>query len=250
MFVAASSRCFPELSLEAAMQRLVDLEYSTTELMVHEEGGHLKPSAVMADLDAAFARCRETHRVTICALSVEPATEDEDLYYRQFAACCKLAKALKVVTVTVRSSELGTPFNAEIERLAHLVKLASAEGVRVGLLTEGNRMSQDPDTVRVMCQNAEGLGVTLDPSHYICGPAAGASFDPLLDKVYHVRLRDTSKDQLQVRIGQGEVEYGRLINQLTRVGYDRALCVDVTPMEDVDHMAEMRKLRLLLESLL
>ena len=31
--------------------------------------------------------------------------------------------------------------------------------------------------------------------------------------VVHVHLRDTSREQLQVRIGQGEVEYGRLITQ-------------------------------------
>ena len=68
--------------------------------------------------------------------------------------------------------------------------------------------------------------------------------------VYHVRLRDTSKDQLQVRVGQGEVEYGRLINQLNKVGYDRALCVDILPMADADQFAELRKMRLLLESLL
>lgn len=68
--------------------------------------------------------------------------------------------------------------------------------------------------------------------------------------VYHVRLRDTSKDQLQVRVGQGDVEYGRLINQLTKYQYNRALAVDITPMPEVDQMAELRKMRLLLESLL
>jgi hypothetical protein len=33
-------------------------------------------------------------------------------------------------------------------------------------------------------------------------------------------------------------------------GYQRALSVSITEMDDVDHMAEMRKMRLLLESLL
>ena len=67
--------------------------------------------------------------------------------------------------------------------------------------------------------------------------------------VYHVRLRDTNKDELQVRVGQGEVEYGRLINQLNKVGYDRGLCVDIVKSPDADHFGEMRKMRLLLESL-
>jgi len=73
-----------------------------------------------------------------------------------------------------------------------------------------------------------------------------------LKYVVHVQLRDTSKTALQVRVGQGEVEYGRLITQLGKHKYNRALCVDIVDIPDsgVDHMAEMRKLRLLLESLL
>jgi sugar phosphate isomerase/epimerase len=68
--------------------------------------------------------------------------------------------------------------------------------------------------------------------------------------VFHVHLRDSKKDQIQVRVGQGEIEYGRLITQLQRAGYDRALSVDIFPMEDLDSRQELRKLRLLLESLL
>ena len=131
-----------------------------------------------------------------------------------------------------------------------MAAIASAEGVRIGLLTEVGRMTQDPATAVVLCDSVKGLGLTLDPSHYICGPHAGRSFEQVMKYVYHVRLRDTSKDQMQVRIGQGEVEYGRLINQLNKVHYDRALCVDFGAMPGVDHAAEMRKMRLLLESLL
>ena len=95
-----------------------------------------------------------------------------------------------------------------------------------------------------------GLGITLDPSHYIYGPHSGVEYEQVMKHVYHVRLRDTTKDQLQVRVGQGEVEYGRLVNQLHKVRYDRALCVDIQPTPDVDQLTEMRKIRLLLESLL
>jgi len=249
VFVAASTRCFPELSLNAALLQLVELEYSAVEIMVHETGGHLKPSEVLADTDRAVQLCRQTHRLTPVALSVDIAAPEPD-YYHQFAACCRLAKAIKVVTVTVRSAELGTPFNAEVERLRMLVALASREGVRVGLLTEVGRMTETPETAVVMCDSVKGLGITLDPSHYVYGPHAGVDFEQLMKHVYHVRLRDTSKDQLQVRVGQGEVEYGRLVNQLHKVRYDRALCVDIPPLAEVDQLTEMRKMRLLLESLL
>jgi sugar phosphate isomerase/epimerase len=231
------------------MLQLVELEYVSVEIMIHETGGHLKPSEVLADTERCVMHCRQTHRLTPVALSVEIEAPEPE-YYHQFAACCRLAKAIKVVTITVRSSELGTPFNAEVERLRALVALASREGIRVGLLTEVGRMSETPETAVVMCDSVKGLGLTLDPSHYTYGPHAGANYEPALKHVYHVRLRDTTKDQLQVRIGQGEIEYGRLVNQLHKVRYDRALCVDMEPMPDVDQLTEMRKMRLLLESLL
>ncbi len=250
MFVAASSRCFSHLPLSVALERLVDLEYTHVEIMVHETGGHLKPSEVLADLDRVTEICRRTYRLTPIAYSVDIETPDEPLYYRQFAACCKLAKATKVVAIVVRAAELGTPFNAEVERLRQLVAIAATEGCRVGLCTEVGCMTQDPDTAVVLCDNVKGLALTLDPSHYICGPHAGGSFDQVMKYVCHLRLRDTKRNELQVRVGQGEVEYGRLVNQLNKVHYQRALCVDIAPLPDVDQHAEMRKMRLLLESLL
>jgi hypothetical protein len=53
-----------------------------------------------------------------------------------------------------------------------------------------------------------------------------------------------------VRIGQGNVEYGKLVAQLQRVGYARALCAHMPPLEGVDQLAELRKMRLTLETYL
>ncbi|MEX0978401.1 MAG: sugar phosphate isomerase/epimerase, partial [Pirellulales bacterium] len=246
VFVAASSDCFPGLSLDGVLQRLVDLEYTSIEVAIHENGGPLKPSGVLGDLEGTIAACRETYRMTISGYSVDIQAEG-DAYYQQFAACCRLAKATKVVSLTVPAAELGTPFNAEIERLQQLVDIASREGVLVSISTETGRITQDPDTAVVLCDNVKGLGITLDPSHYIYGPHAGGNYDQVIPYVYNVHLRDTNKDRLQVRVGQGEVEYSRLITQLGKIGYHRALVVDITEMDDVDHAAELRKMRLLLE---
>jgi sugar phosphate isomerase/epimerase len=229
---------------------LVELEYTNVELAIVEDGNQIKPSQLVHDFESSLEVCRETFRLTPVALRVEIQEPNEQEYYRQFSACCRLAKAMKVVSITVPSAELGTPFNAEVERLQELVKIASVDGILVSIRTEGGRMSQDPDTAVVLCNHVKGLGITLDPSHYIFGAPPANNYDQLLKYVYHVLLRDTSKSQLQVRVGQGEVEYGRLIGQLARHSYNRALCVDIAPMPEVDHAGEMRKIRLLLESML
>jgi hypothetical protein len=60
-----------------------------------------------------------------------------------------MAKGAKVVTLTVPSAELGTPFNEEVEHLRRLVDIADRHGVRVGIKSQVGRMSADPDTVMV-----------------------------------------------------------------------------------------------------
>ena len=249
MLVSASTECFATQPLSEILERFVDLEFAHVEIDIHESGKHLKPSQVAEDLEAAVNVCRNTHRLNVVSYSVQIDAQGEE-HYRHFDACCRLAKATKVVSITVPSAEIGTPFNEEVEHLRRLVSIASVEGIRVGIKSQIDRLSQDPDTVVVLCDNVKGLGLTLDPSHYTCGPHAGVNYDHLMKYVYHVHLRDTSSEELQVRIGQGKIEYGRLINQLRKVRYDGALSVHICETPDVDHLAELRKMRLLLESLL
>lgn len=249
MFVCAATECFPELSPSEVLEALVDLQYTAVELALHEGGGWLKPSEVHADLDKAIQICGATHRMDVAALSVQIDAQGDE-YYAQFESICKLAKAIKVVTLVVGSSELGTPFNEEIERLKKLVALAELEGAVVALKTEIDCMTQDPDTATVFCDHVKGLGLTLDPSCYLAGPHQGRSYDKLFPYVRHMHLRDSKKDDFHVRVGQGEIDYGKLVTQLARLKYRWALSVDMTPIEGFDHRAEMRKMRLLLESLL
>jgi sugar phosphate isomerase/epimerase len=67
-----------------------------------------------------------------------------------------------------------------------------------------------------------------------------------------MHLRDTTPEQVQVRIGLGEIDYSRLISQLNRHKYARALSVDLFPelLPENQRPIELRKMRLLLESLL
>jgi sugar phosphate isomerase/epimerase len=249
VFVAATTECFLDLSLQAALERLADLEYTSVELALFEDADQFKPSAIAADVDAAVALCRNTQRLDVIAFDVR-ITATGAAHYEHFTAICRLAKAAKVVTLTVPSAELGTPFNEEVEHLRRLVDIATLHGVRVGMKSQIGRLSEDPDTVSVLCDNVKGLGLTLDPSHYIYGPYQGRSIDKLMKYVYHTHLRDTNKKALQVRVGQGDIEYGRLISQLQKLKYNRALCVNIREQDGVDHVGELRKLRLLLESLL
>ena len=156
------------------------------------------------------------------------------------------------MTLTVPSGEHGTPFNEEVERYKLLVKIAEQHGVRVAMRSQVGHLSADPDTVSVICKHVKGLGLALDPSVYQYGHANPLSYDHLTNYIHNTYLRDSTSDNLQVRVGQGVIDYGKLIGQLRKEKYSRALCVDIPPSDDpeIDHDGELRKLRLLLESLI
>ncbi len=250
MFVAATTQCFPQMPLADAIEKLVDLEFSHIEIAISESGNQLKPSQVQQDFQEAMSLCNSTRRLTVVGFSLDIEGEGEP-YYEQFKSCCELAKLTKVVTLTVNSGEHGTPFNEEVERYKELVKIAERHGVRVAMRSQVGHLSADPDTVSVICGHVKGLGLSLDPSVYQFGHTNPLDYDRLIEYVHNVYLRDSTPENLQVRVGQGIIDYGKLIHQLRKAKYSRALCVDIQPVDDpdIDHDGELRKLRLLLESL-
>ena len=177
---------------------------------------------------------------------------EEDLDPATLAGLSKLAKLMRIAQLTVPASPLGTPFNTEIDRLREFVKITGHDGVRLSIKTKTGHLTEDPRTAVELCQAVPGLGLTLDPSYYICGPCRGQNYDPVFPYVHHVQLRDTTPEQVQVQTGLGEVDYARLISQLEKQGYNLGLSVDLIPEynDQIDRPLEMRKLKMLLDTLL
>jgi sugar phosphate isomerase/epimerase len=207
--------------------------------------------------EAALQRLRLGPSLIPAALGLDfgaPLEMADATLRKRFEAMCRLAKPLTVAVLTTQAAPLGTPFDDEVRRLSALAAYAMREGLVLTVETHSQTLTADPEAAVALCQAVPGLGLTLDPSHYIHGPNQGRDFDAVYPYVQNVHLRDTGKDPaaFQVRVGQGEVEYGRVINQLTRYGYDRALTISILDQldSDFDVEVEVRKLKLLLESLI
>jgi sugar phosphate isomerase/epimerase len=164
-----------------------------------------------------------------------------------------LARVSTVPLVTIPAAPLGSDLDAEVSRLQDWVRIGETEGVILSVETHADTVTADPLGAAELCRRVPGLALTLDPSHYHVGPHAKTDYDCLYKYVRHVRLRDTggTPEQFQVRIGQGELEYGKVITQLDRFRYDRALTVDIrdVPESPFPVEPEVRKLKYLLESL-
>jgi L-ribulose-5-phosphate 3-epimerase UlaE len=68
-------------------------------------------------------------------------------------------------------------------------------------------------------------------------------FDVVFPHVLHVHLRDTSRSELQVPAGLGEVDYNRLITLLRQHNYRRTMSVDLFPktLSGEDRLRELRQ---------
>ena len=158
-----------------------------------------------------------------------------------------------VTTITIPAAPAGTDPDREVKRLLPLQRLADTEGIVLTVPTRIGRLTEDPETCVRLCEGVPGLGLTLDPSHFLAGPHQGKPYEAVYPFVRHVHLRDTGRgpNQLQVHVGQGEIEYGRVISHLERYDYDRLLTVDIREVSDENFRREheVRKLKYLLESL-
>jgi sugar phosphate isomerase/epimerase len=253
VYVACSTLCFNSYSFADALQTISELEFNKIDVAIHESCNHLKPSQVAQDPSAAVAQLRLGSGLVPSAISVEIEAVDADDYDRQFKAICRLARVTLVPLLTMPAAPVGTPVDVEVQRLSRLLKLAEKDGLILTLSTLTGTLTEDPDMAVQLCTRVPGLGLTLDPSHYIAGPCQGKDSDDVYPFVRHVHLRDTGRgpNKFQVHVGQGEVEYGRVINQLSRYDYDRLLSVDIRdmPQDSVPKEHEVRKLKYLLESL-
>lgn len=247
MFISASSRCFSDKPFLEACSLLNDLRYDKVELWMDDATDHLKASEVCENPDRFLQQYREATRLTPIAVMLA-----HDITSEQFATLCKLCKAMKITQITLTAAQVGTPFNEEIDRLRSRLAMASTSGIRLSLKTQTGTLTEDPRTAVELCQSVPGLGITLDPSYLICGPFSNQSMDPIFPHTFHVHLRDTSPKELQVPVGLGEVDYNRIISQLARFNYRRALSVEIYPelLGGSDRALELRKIRMLLETLL
>jgi len=252
VYVACSTLCFSKLTLEEALQTIREMHFAKADLAVHVAGPHLTPAEVAADPPRAATRLKAAN-LPLAAIHLDTGTADAEEARHLLRAAARLARVSTTPLLTIPAAAAGSDFDAEVARLKEWVRVAGTEGVILTVETHADAVTGDPLGAAELCRRVPGLGLTLDPSHYQVGPHGAVDFDVLYPHVRHVRLRDTGNtpDQFQVRVGQGEIEYGRIIAQLERCRYDRALTVDVRDIPDSPFPVEpeVRKLKYLLESL-
>src|SRR6516164_9532476 len=152
VYVACSTRCFTRRSLDAALRMIGELEFSKVDVAIHEDGPHLRPSEVAADIAAAAQRIRIGPSLTPAAFDVEIRAAHADEYTQQLKAICRLARLSTVSVLTLPASPIGAGLDAEVRRLRSLLRLVESEGLVLTVLTQTGTLTETPASAVELCE--------------------------------------------------------------------------------------------------
>jgi len=234
--VIVSTLGWSKQPLAAAIDAIGALEFGQVDLALHEGWAHLDPSALVQAGPAGVRRHADQIRQQIerlqmkrvSAFNVGLRAADSAEEQRCLEAVCDLAHALDVTVITIGSARRGTAVEDEIHRLTALVPIAAERGVLLTVETHVNQLTERPDVAVRLCESVDGLGLTLDASHYYAGPNQGADFSAVLPFVKHVHLRDagTDGDHMQVPAGSGKVDFRWIVTSLHRLDYEGKFAIE------------------------
>jgi sugar phosphate isomerase/epimerase len=234
--VVVSTLGWSKQSLEEAVAGVAALEFGQIDLALHEGWAHVNPSELAAGGPAEVRRQAERVRGLIArhemkrvaACNVGLRTADADEQQRRLEAVCDLARALEVPVITIGASKRGTPLDDEVARLWRLVPVAAERGVQLTVETHTNQVTELPADAVALCRAVDGLGLTLDASHFHAGPNQGANFHAVLPFVRHVHLRDARSDwaHVQVLAGSGLVDFNTIVRRLHELGYEGKFAIE------------------------
>lgn len=253
MDVACSTLGFTHEPLEQCLRHIAELDFQKVDLAIGDDNPQLSPTEVIADPGLIIRRIRQGPTIGIAAVTLATRATGSELV-AVVDAVAHFCKQVASPVLSLRAPAAGGTIEEAAAVLGSMCKAVLLHGCALSVTTEVGALTELADVAVKLCELTPGLGLTLDPSHLVYGPNRDADYDALFPYVKHTQLRDSGKtaDQPQLRVGRGEVEYGKIITALAASNYKGALTVafDRAVPHDFELEPEIRKLRLLLESLL
>ncbi len=247
MRLACGDHSFPLLEHEKVCDLVRMLGFGAIDIGLMGNRSHVRPEVVRENPREWAGRIDERIRgrgLEIADLFLIPWTDFEtlapnhpDSSEREKAASLfrdilGLAAALDVTGMTMLPGIAwdGESHDASLERssveLRWRVDEAAAVGVTLSIEPHvGSVVAAPADALR-LCELTPGLTLTLDHTHFAYQGFAQADADTLIPHTRHYHARGATQGRLQAPMGQNELDFGRVVDQLGAVGYDGYLAVE------------------------
>jgi sugar phosphate isomerase/epimerase len=246
--VACSSLLQCKQPTDKAFQTIAALGYRWVDLSCLNWAPHVAVPKLAEDFDREAARVEAALKanglraanLTFDAIETRPFEQ----YERDFRAVVKLAARLKARLINLMAPGAKANRQDMVVKLRKLQAIASEAGVILTLETHCNQVTEKPADALWLCQQAPGLALTLDPSHYYAGPNQGANFDALYPYVQGTGFRagGMSWQTIQMPWGEGPIDFAAVVRQLQAHGYKGFYAVEyIEGFSQLEAVAEARK---------
>lgn len=236
MALACSTSAF-KVSHEEALGHVAALGFKHVDLIVIPGFKQLIPAEIRADLEGQVTRAESSlARNGLKAVAVNSAfgnlyNRTPDALEQRKKECEAVAKFMHRLGIRVASFYPGSKGAAADRAWNEVLKDSAASmremmvigreyGVTFAIELHYNTPFENLEQCTRLCEALPELPVAYDPSHFAMQGIDLKSTKPLLDRAFHVHLRDAAPGKMQVPTGTGTVDFGWILESLAARNYE------------------------------
>ena len=134
-------------------------------------------------------------------------------------------------------------FNRGRDQLRSLAEVAVREGIRLRIEPHLDSVTWTPELALEMVREVPGLSLTIDHSHFIVHGIPYEEIARMHPYGTHWHARQAALSRLQTSTAEGDIDFQRVVADLTRDGYDGVIAIEYvyTPWLDLTHQDVLRE---------
>lgn len=243
MFSGVSSACYYPLHTEDAVRSLAEIGVRNAEIFINDS------SELQGEIFADIVKTVRDYDMNI--VSMHPFSPMEsgylfseydrrqnsfiDGYKRYFDGMNKLGARIFVLHGAILSSHCSD--ERYFEQYSKLLDAADEFGITIGQENISYCKSRDLDFLKRLKENCgERVKFVLDIKQAVrAGVSPFEHIEKLGKDIVHVHVSDNSAEGDCLPIGKGGFDFGKMVRQLSGIGYDGALIVELYRHNYGDH---------------
>lgn len=240
MKLACADFTWPLLPHDRVLKLIGLLDIEAVDLALFGNRSHIRPEVVRQDIPmwcgiiserlaqsqlelADFFVTPWTDFETMAVNHPDPKQQEESaaFFHDMLTVARRIGARGMTVLPGIRCGD--EPWEASIRRSAEGLKWRVDAAAKAGLqLSVEGHLGSNVDTPEKLARLLEltpGLTLTLDYGHFAFQGIPDADVEPLLDHARHFHCRGGAKDRLQTRFQDNTIDFRRVIERMTEIGY-------------------------------
>jgi sugar phosphate isomerase/epimerase len=261
--LACADFTFPLLSHDNSLDLISMLGFDGVDIGLFEGRSHLHPSREFANPTAARALKRKVAdrglQVADVFLQLDPdfrefavnhpeatrrnKARDYFQWALDYAAACECPHVTALPGVLFDDEPEGDSFARCLDELAWRVEKSQAAGIVFGVEAHVGSIAPTPGQALRLVEALADLTLTLDYTHFTRNGHPDSEVEPLLAHASHLHVRGARPGRLQCSFKDNAIDYGRIVEIMTRQGYSGYIGVEYVWIDwehcnEVDNISE------------